>query len=111
MTRTRSPGGRVGLCAQKNPFVWFLSEGRITCRTMDNRFLHTKQAGLRNTYKYLEVISVHKKKTSFEDEYFCAEAQNAPAQLSLIYFGLNKYKITILFCQHAYLCITSTEFD
>lgn len=26
----------------ENPFVWFLSEGQITCRTMDNRFLHSK---------------------------------------------------------------------
>lgn len=37
MTRTRRPGGRRGLCTQKNPFVCWLSAGQITCRTMDSR--------------------------------------------------------------------------
>lgn len=94
MTRTRSPGGRAGPCAQANPFVRFLSKGRSASRTMDNQ-----QTTLRITYKYFkEVIFPVFKKTTFADEYHRTEAQNClVALLSVVCCCcFYKYQISIL---------------
>lgn len=59
---------------------------------MDNRFLHTKQAGLRITYKYLEVIFFYKSK--FWRWIFLNRSAEFP-NTAFSYFWFTKYKISI----------------